>query len=71
MYNIYFYKDRKGNQPVADYLNDLIKHDNKDSRIKANKIRDYVKALSIYGTTIGEPYLKHLVWRNLGTASIT
>lgn len=60
MYNIYFYKDRKGNQPVADYLNDLIKHDNKDSRIKANNIRDYVKALSIYGTTIGEPYLKHL-----------
>ncbi|PWM78796.1 MAG: hypothetical protein DBY32_04815 [Phascolarctobacterium sp.] len=60
MYNIYFYKDRKGNQPVADYLNELASQNNKDSRIKATKIRDYVKALSLYGTTIGEPYLKHL-----------
>ncbi len=60
MYKIYFYKDRKGNQPVADYFNLLAAQNNKDSRIKATKIRDYIKALSLYGTQIGEPYLKHL-----------
>ena len=32
----------------------------KDSRIKLNKIRDYIKVLSEYGTKAGEPYLKHL-----------
>lgn len=60
MYNIYFYKDRKGNQPVFDYINELLNKKDKDSRIKANKINDYIQALSVYGTTIGEPYLKHL-----------
>ena len=32
----------------------------KDSRIKSSKINDYIQALSVYGTQIGEPYLKHL-----------
>ena len=32
----------------------------KTSRIKLNKIRDYVKILSEYGTQAGEPYIKHL-----------
>ena len=32
----------------------------KDSRIKLNKIRDYIKVLSEYGTQVGEPYIKHL-----------
>ncbi|MDD3339207.1 MAG: type II toxin-antitoxin system RelE/ParE family toxin [Lachnospiraceae bacterium] len=32
----------------------------KDSRIKLNKIGDYIQILSQYGTTAGEPYMKHL-----------
>ena len=32
----------------------------KDSRIKLNKIRDYMKTLSVYGKQAGEPYIKHL-----------
>ena len=32
----------------------------KNSRVKLNKIRDYVKALSQYGTQLGEPYVKHI-----------
>lgn len=60
MYNIYFYRDKNGNEPVAEYIAALAVKNDKDSRIKANKIRDYVKALSTYGTVIGEPYLKHL-----------
>ena len=60
MYKIYFYRDKDGNEPVADYIAKLASKKDKDSRIKANKIRDYVKALSMYDTAVGEPYVKHL-----------
>ncbi|HIW09635.1 MAG TPA: type II toxin-antitoxin system RelE/ParE family toxin [Candidatus Faecalibacterium intestinigallinarum] len=60
MHNIYFYRDKDGNEPVAEYIKNLAAKKDKDSRIKANKIRDYVKALSTYGTLVGEPYVKHL-----------
>ncbi len=60
MYKIHFYKDRNGNEPVLEYVNMLAEKKDKDSRIKLNKIRDYVKALSEYGTRVGEPYIKHL-----------
>lgn len=60
MYNIYFYKDIHGNQPVLEYLQLLCSKTDKDSRINANKINDYIEALSKYGTIIGEPYIKYL-----------
>lgn len=60
MHKIYFYKDRSGREPVKAYIADLAARKDKDSRIKLNKIRDYVKALSEYGTQLGEPYIKHL-----------
>ncbi|MDD6395618.1 MAG: type II toxin-antitoxin system RelE/ParE family toxin [Acutalibacteraceae bacterium] len=60
MHNIIFYKDKKGRQPVLDYLQELSQHQDKDSRIKLNKIRDYIKVLSEYGTQAGEPYIKHI-----------
>lgn len=60
MHEILFYNDRKGNEPVLDYMRELGSSSSKDSRIKLNKIRDYLKALSEYGTKIGEPYVKHL-----------
>jgi phage-related protein len=60
MYEVVFYQDKNGKEPVNEYLQDLAQQKGKDSRIKLNKIRDYVKALSLYGTTIGEPYMKHL-----------
>lgn len=60
MHKIYFYKDKNGNEPVAEYIADLAQKNDKDSRIKLNKIRDYIKALSEYGTRAGEPYVKHL-----------
>ena len=56
MYKIYFYRDKDGHEPVAEYIAALSSKKDKDSRIKMNKIRDYVKALS----TFGEPYVKHL-----------
>lgn len=60
MHQIYFYKDRNGKEPVLDYLGELLAKNDKDSRIKAHKINDYIQALSEYGKKLGEPYLKHL-----------
>lgn len=60
MHPIYFYKDINENEPVKEYLKELAKKKDKDSRIKLNKIRDYVKALNVYGKQLGEPYIKHL-----------
>lgn len=65
LHQIHFYKDRNGNEPVKEYLTELAAKKDKDSRIKLNKIRDYLKMLSEYGTQAGEPYVKHLdgeVW---------
>nr|WP_315104191.1 type II toxin-antitoxin system RelE/ParE family toxin [uncultured Catonella sp.] len=60
LYKIHFYKDKKGKEPVLDYLQKLIKKKDKESRIKANKIQDYIEILSQYGTQAGESYVKHL-----------
>ena len=60
MYRVYFYCDKHGHRPIADYIAKLALKGDKDSRIKLNKIRDYIKALSLYGIQAGEPYMKHL-----------
>lgn len=60
MYEIHFYKDRNGKEPVKEYIAGLASRKDKNSRIKLNKIMDYIKALSEYGTQAGEPYIKHL-----------
>ena len=60
MYTIEFYKDKDGNEPVKEYISRLASKNDKDSRINLNKIRDYIKTLSEYGTRAGEPYVKHI-----------
>ncbi len=60
MYNIYFYKDRRGKEPVLELLRDLSSKKDKNSRINASKINDYLQLLTLHGTTLGEPYIKHL-----------
>lgn len=67
MYEVYFYQDSNGKQPVKDYLDKLEKKslNDKDSRIKYNKIDQYIGILRQYGFSAGEPYMKHLdgdVW---------
>ncbi len=61
MYKIHFYKDRSGNRPVVDYIKGLVSKRDKDSRIKARKIQDYLNALRQYGLNLREPYIKHIV----------
>lgn len=60
MYEILFFRDNNGREPVKEFIQELSKKKDKDSRINFNKIADYIKILSIYGTSIGEPYIKHL-----------
>lgn len=60
MHEIHFYRDRNGKEPVLEYLREISRKKDKDSRIKANKINDYIEVLSQYGTQAGEPYIKHL-----------
>lgn len=60
LYKIYFYQDDKGFSQVEDYIHTLESKKGKDSRIKLNKIRDYIKVLSREGTRAGEPYTKHI-----------
>lgn len=60
MYKVHFYKDIKGNEPVLDYLRELTKKKDKSSRIKVNKINDYIQVLRDYGIQAGEPYIKHI-----------
>lgn len=60
MYKIHFYKDANGRSPLADYIDELSRHHDKDSRIKYKKINKYIEALSISGLSLGEPQIKHL-----------
>lgn len=60
MHKIFFYRDRSGNEPVFEYLKELTSKTDKNSRINANKINDYIEILREYGTQAGEPYIKHL-----------
>ena len=60
MYKVRFYRDRKGEQPARAYLEALLKKTDKDSRIRARKIQEYINILSQYGTFIGEPVVKHI-----------
>ena len=60
MYKIRFYQDKNGNRPVVEYIRKLAKNKDKDSRIKAGKINDYIQQLSKDGLSVGEPYIKHL-----------
>lgn len=60
MYEIIFYKDNNGKNEILEYMKKLQNNKSKDSRIKFNKIRAYIEALKINGTTIGEPEMKHL-----------
>lgn len=60
MYNIFFYKDKKGNEPVKEYIISLKKKNSKDSLIKLQKIQDYLNILRENGTRAGMPFVRYL-----------
>ena len=60
MYSILFYRDKNGKEPVLEYLKELESKSDKNSRIKLNKIQDYIQLLSKLGLSAGEPFVKHI-----------
>ena len=60
MYKVFYYRGANGESPIEEYIKELAAQRNKDSRIKLNKILDYIDYLQKAGTNAGEPYVKHL-----------
>jgi phage-related protein len=60
LFDIFFYRDRNGKEPILEYIQWLDSRTDKDSRIKVNKIFDYIDYLREVGTAAGEPYVKHI-----------
>ncbi len=62
MYEVIFYKDKNGNEPIKDYIYELAKkgQTSKNERIRAEKIIAYIKALEVYVTRVGAPTVKHV-----------
>lgn len=62
MYQVEFYEDSKGNEPVKDFLVDLQskRYSDKSARILSEKILTYIRVLQNYGTRAGMPYMRHL-----------
>ncbi len=62
MYDIIFYKDKRGHSEIEDYLNTLADKakKSKTDRINHTKILSYLMALSKYGTRVGSPIVKHI-----------
>jgi len=63
LFNVEFYEDRQGRQPVKEVLLELrdSAQTSKDMRIQYEKMLVCIKALETYGIKIGEPYVKHIV----------
>ena len=59
-FNISFYADANGNEPITKYMEELAANSSKDNRIKLNKILSYLVILENSGTRAGEPYIKHI-----------
>ena len=62
MYNVEFYEDAHGTEPVKDFLIDLQNRrgTDKSARILSEKILTYIRVLQEYGTRAGLPYIKHI-----------
>jgi phage-related protein len=67
LYKVITYKDRAGNDKVADYIKELNgKIDtNKDARVKYSSILRYIDRLQTYGVALGEPTVKHIAGTEL------
>ena len=53
MYEIELYKDKNGESEIENYITELRRKNNKDSRIKFDKIISYIRYLQNNGLSIG------------------
>ena len=60
MYEVHFYEDSRGHQPIRDLLVDLRDkaRSSKSAHIQYHKILAYIRALESYGTRVGMPTVK-------------
>jgi hypothetical protein len=72
MYEVIFYKDKFGREPIKEFIYELKKNSvkNKNDRIHFEKIMTYIGALQKYGTRIGAPIVKHICYRSPCLTSI-
>ena len=59
-YEVVYYRDRRGNEPVKRFIDKLAVKRDKDSRVNLFKVREYIRLLSIHGLCAGEPCIKHI-----------
>lgn len=60
MYKVIFYQDKNGREQISDYINALAAKTDKNSRVKLNKILDYIDYLKMYGFTGNVNVMKHI-----------
>lgn len=62
MFEVEFYENVSGKEPIKDLLVDLLTKgkSNKSDRIRGEKILTYIRVLQEYGTWVGEPYIKNI-----------
>jgi len=62
MFEVEFYEDKHGNQPIKKFLADLRDKakTSKNARIQYQKITSCIHALMKYGARVGEPMVKHI-----------
>lgn len=60
MYDIEIYETSNGKSEVKEYIFELQKKNNKESKIKFKKIIAYIRMLKEEGLSLGEPYIKHI-----------
>jgi len=62
MFEVHFYEDKQGRQPVKEVLAALRdkSQTSKSERIQYQKILAYIRVLEDYGTRVGEPVVKHI-----------
>lgn len=58
MYQVTFYSDETGNEPVKDFIIEL--RNDAGAQPLLDKVLLYIRLLEDKGTWLGEPYVKHL-----------
>ena len=60
MYNIFLYVDKDGKESAKEYINELASKNDKNSRIKFNKLVYHIDRLGRFGLPVNDPHIKHL-----------
>lgn len=60
MHEIIFYTDSNGCSPVGEYLQALQNDSGKQARTQFDRIGRYLEQLSLKGTQVGMPFVRHL-----------